>query len=70
MLTYYGTDNQIDGVVLEVLIRKHKAIRKALGVSVPVPTTSNAVLEALYEGLLLARVSQQQMFQFRRMMTN
>lgn len=53
VLTYYGTDNQIDGVVLEVLIRKHKAIRKALGVSIPVPTTSNAVLEALYEGLLL-----------------
>jgi superfamily II DNA/RNA helicase len=53
VVTYYGTDNQIDGVVLEVLIRKHKAIRKALGVSVPVPTSSNAVLEALYEGLLL-----------------
>lgn len=65
VLTYYGTDNQIDGVVLEVLIRKHKAIRKALGVSVPVPTTSNAVLEALYEGLLLRRKdTQQQMFQF------
>lgn len=53
VLTYYGTDNQIDGVVLEVLIRKHTAIRKALGVSIPVPTTSNSVLEALYEGLLL-----------------
>ncbi|MCA9033031.1 MAG: DEAD/DEAH box helicase, partial [Planctomycetaceae bacterium] len=55
VLTYYGTDNQIDGVVLEVLINKHKKIRKATGVSVPVPTTSNAVLEALYEGLLLRR---------------
>lgn len=65
VLTYYGTDNQIDGVVLEVLIRKHKAIRKALGVSVPVPTTSNAVLEALYEGLLLRRKdSQQQLLPF------
>lgn len=65
VLTYYGTDNQIDGVVLEVLIRKHKAIRKALGVSVPVPTTSNAVLEALYEGLLLRRKdTQQQLLSF------
>lgn len=53
VVTYYGKDNQIDGVVLEVLIRKHKAIRKALGVSIPVPATSGAVLEALYEGLLL-----------------
>ena len=60
VLTYYGTDNQIDGVVLEVLIRKHKAIRKALGVSIPVPTSSNAVLEALYEGLLLRRKDTQQ----------
>ncbi|MEW4565783.1 helicase-related protein [Bremerella sp. JC770] len=65
VLTYYGTDNQIDGVVLEVLINKHKKIRKATGVSVPVPTTSNAVLEALYEGLLLRRKdTQQQMFSF------
>lgn len=53
VLTYYGTDNQIDGVVLKVLINKHKKIRAATGVSVPVPATSNSVLEALYEGLLL-----------------
>lgn len=53
VVTYYGTDNQIDGVVLDVLIRKHNKIRKQLGISIPVPTTSNTVLEALYEGLLL-----------------
>jgi SNF2 family DNA or RNA helicase len=34
-LTYYGTDNQIDGIVLDVLLRKHRAIRNSLGVSVP-----------------------------------
>ena len=34
-LTYYGIDNQIDGVVLNVLLRKHKAIRNSLGVSIP-----------------------------------
>ena len=53
VLTYYGIDNHIDGVVLNVLINKHKKIRAATGVSVPVPATSNSVLEALYEGLLL-----------------
>ena len=53
IVTYYGTDNQIDGVVLNVLIRKHNEIRKALGISIPVPASSNALLEALYEGLLL-----------------
>lgn len=52
-VTMYGRDNQIDGIVLEVLLRKHEAIRKATGVSVPVPDNSEAVVEALMEGLLL-----------------
>jgi hypothetical protein len=53
VLTYYGTDNAIDGIVLDVLLRKHKAIRNALGISVPVPMDTNAVVEAIFEGLLL-----------------
>jgi superfamily II DNA or RNA helicase len=52
-LTYYGIDNQIDGVVLEVLLRKHKTIRTSLGISVPVPGNTNAVVQALMQGLLL-----------------
>jgi len=52
-LIYYGTDNQIDGLVLDVLLRKHKAIRSSLGISVPVPADTNAVVEAIFEGLLL-----------------
>jgi superfamily II DNA or RNA helicase len=52
-LTYYGTDNQIDGIVLDVLLRKHKTIRNSLGISVPVPTDTKAVVEAIFEGLLL-----------------
>ena len=53
VVTYYGLDNQIDGIVLDVLLRKHKAIRKSLGVSVPVPVDTNQVVEAILEGLLL-----------------
>ncbi|QXT62881.1 helicase-related protein [Tessaracoccus palaemonis] len=52
-VTLYGRDNHIDGIVLDVLLRKHLAIRKATGVSVPVPDNSDAVLEALMEGLIL-----------------
>jgi superfamily II DNA or RNA helicase len=52
-VTMYGRDNRIDGIVLDVLLRKHTAIRKATGVSVPVPNDSDAVVEALMEGLLL-----------------
>jgi superfamily II DNA or RNA helicase len=52
-LTFYGIDNQIDGIVLDVLIRKSKAIRKSLGVSVPVPEDTDSLIEAVFEGLLL-----------------
>jgi len=52
-LTYYGIDNQIDGIVLDVLIRKHRTIRNSLGISVPVPIDAEQVVEAIFEGLLL-----------------
>lgn len=52
-VTLYGQDNKIDGIVLDVLLRKHEQIRKATGVSVPVPDSSDQVVEALVEGLLL-----------------
>src|SRR5206468_4302134 len=53
VLTYYGTDNQIDGVVLDVLLRKHKTIRSSLGISIPVPSDTETVLAALMQGALL-----------------
>ncbi|HEY6407557.1 MAG TPA: helicase-related protein, partial [Ktedonobacteraceae bacterium] len=52
-VTYYGTDNQIDGIVLDVLLRKHRTIRSSLGISVPVPVDTDQVIEAIFEGLLL-----------------
>lgn len=52
-VTYYGIDNQIDGVVLDVLLRKHKAIRTSLGISVPVPANTSDVIQALMQGVLL-----------------
>ena len=53
VVTYYGLDNQIDGIVLDVLIRKHRAIRNSLGISVPVPIETDQLIEAIFEGLLL-----------------
>ncbi|MCA9958870.1 MAG: DEAD/DEAH box helicase, partial [Anaerolineales bacterium] len=52
-LTYYGTDNQIDGIVLDVLLRKHQRIRNSLGVSVPLPGNTSEVVKALMEGMML-----------------
>jgi hypothetical protein len=46
-------DNQIDGIVLDVLLRKHRTIRSSLGISVPVPVDTEKVVEAIFEGLLL-----------------
>jgi superfamily II DNA or RNA helicase len=53
VVTYYGTDNRIDGAVLDVLLRKHQKIRSALGISVPVPADTEKVMEALLHGALL-----------------
>jgi superfamily II DNA or RNA helicase len=53
-VTIYGRDNRIDGIVLDVLIRKYRAIREATGVSVPVPDGADNIVQALVEGLILA----------------
>jgi superfamily II DNA or RNA helicase len=50
--TYYGIDNPIDGVILDVLIRKHKRIKSDLGVTVAVPGSNEQIAEALFEGAL------------------
>ena len=51
-ITYYGADNPIDGVILDVLIRKHKSIKSDLGVTVAVPGSGEQIAEALFEGAL------------------
>ncbi|MFE2523780.1 helicase-related protein [Streptomyces sp. NPDC059382] len=54
VITLYGDDNGIDGKVLEVLIRKHRQIKKDLGISVSVPDElSTGVTDAIVEWLLM-----------------
>jgi superfamily II DNA/RNA helicase len=53
VITYYGTDTQIDGVVLEVLLRKHQQIRRSLGVSIPLPGNTEQLVQAVMQGWLL-----------------
>jgi superfamily II DNA or RNA helicase len=66
VVTIYGSDNDIDGKVLDVLVRKHREIRKSTGISVPVPDeASAAVTDAVVEWLLRrdkAAASQQALF--------
>jgi superfamily II DNA or RNA helicase len=61
MVMVYGRDNRIDGIVLDVLLRKHERIRRTLGVSVPVPIDTGQVMEAIFEGLLLRRRDEAQL---------
>ena len=52
VVTYWGADNRVDETVLEVLLRKHRRIRGALGVSIPVPGSTSDIIEALAEQVL------------------
>lgn len=52
-VTFYGANVPVDGVVLDVLIRRHERIKKATGVVVSVPSTSTAAQAALWEALIL-----------------
>lgn len=49
----HGSDNEVDLVVREVLIRKARLIRKRLNVSVPVPAETEQVVQAVVNTILL-----------------
>jgi len=49
----YGADNPIDGAVLNVLLRKAKKIHETLGITVPIPTDSESVMEAVFHALFM-----------------
>ena len=55
----YGQNNPIDAAVLNVLIKKARAIFKALGITVPVPVDSEAVVDALVKYFFTAPQTQQ-----------
>ena len=49
----YGENSMIDGAVLDVITRKADAIRKATGVTVPLPEDSTSVSAALMKAMIL-----------------
>lgn len=66
VVTYYGEDNGVDRIILRVLLRKHKTIRAATGISVPVPARAEELVEAIFEDVLRRRAKshQQLLFEF------
>jgi superfamily II DNA or RNA helicase len=51
VVRYYGTDNPVDGAILQVLLKKAWEIYKTLKIYVPVPIEEESVLEALVNAL-------------------
>lgn len=48
----YG-NNPVDGIVLEVLLRKVREIKKATGINVPFPEDAQSIIDAITSSLLL-----------------
>jgi superfamily II DNA or RNA helicase len=51
----YGSNNPVDGAVLQVIIAKAKRIAERLGVPVPLPDDDRQLTEALLKAVLLRR---------------
>lgn len=49
----YSKDNPVDGVVLNVILRKVKQIKQSLGTSVAFPEDSQSVIDTITQSLLL-----------------
>lgn len=58
VIRYFGRNNPVDGVVLEVLLNKARQIHRDLGIYVPVPGQSESVTEAVLNALFLRGYSQ------------
>lgn len=51
----YGEDNPVDGFIFNVILRKAEAIRRELGVLVPLPEDEGRINQALIKAALLKR---------------
>ena len=49
----YGADNAIDGIVLDVLLRKVREIKRVTGINVPFPEDSQSIIDTITQSLLL-----------------
>ena len=49
----YGKNNPIDGIVLDVLLRKVREIKRVTGINVPFPEDSQSIIDTITQSLLL-----------------
>src|SRR5207244_9065434 len=57
----FSPDSAIDGAVVDVILRKAERIRKATGITVPLPDERGAVTGALMNAVLLRKGRSQQL---------
>jgi len=57
----FSPDSAIDGAVLDVILRKAQEIRKATGVTVPLPDERGPVTDALMSAMMLRRGAHRQL---------
>ncbi|PKP79136.1 MAG: helicase [Alphaproteobacteria bacterium HGW-Alphaproteobacteria-3] len=57
----FSPDNAIDGAVLDVVLRKAEEIRKATGITVPLPDERGPVTDALMAAVMLRQGKSQQL---------
>ncbi len=49
----FGADNPIDGIVLDVLLRKVREIKRSTGINVPFPEDSQSIIDTITQALLI-----------------
>jgi len=49
----YGANNPIDGIVLDVILRKIREIKRSTGINVPFPEDSQSIIDTITKSLLL-----------------
>lgn len=52
----HGSNNPVDGVVLDVLYKKADEIRRSIGITVPIPEDSPSVMNALMQAVLIRNI--------------
>ncbi len=57
----YGENNPVDGAVLDVILRKARAIEKRTGVQVPMPDENGSLTKALMSAVLLRAKDRRQL---------
>lgn len=60
----YSEENPVDGLILQVIVRKATEIRRELGISVPVPEDDSRINRAILQAFLLKKKPGEQQMDF------